>query len=64
VKDFAELARAAAVLATGQLGWRPEEFWMATMAEMRVALEGRFGAPVVPLAGAELARLKERLADE
>jgi len=63
LKDFAELARAVAVLATGQLGWSPDAFWGATLAEVRLAIEGRFGPPVAPLAGAELERLKERLAD-
>lgn len=63
MKDFAEFARAAAVMVTGQLGWRPDEFWSSTMAEVGLAIEGRFGATVAPLAGADLERLKERLAD-
>jgi hypothetical protein len=63
MKDFSELARAAAALATGQLGWRPDEFWAATMAELRLAIEGRFGPPVAPLARVELERLREGLAD-
>jgi hypothetical protein len=64
VQDFAAFARGAAVLATGQLGWQPAAFWQATVAELRLALEGRFGpgAPP-PLAGPELARLQERWPD-
>lgn len=60
MQQFRELARSAAVLATGRMGWTPEQFWAATPADLRMALEGRFGMPEVPLGRGELERLKER----
>lgn len=61
--SFAEVAREAARVATGLLGWDPERFWQATPAELVTALEGRLrpAGEVRPLAGAELAQLIERL---
>lgn len=61
--DFTSLARAAGRVATGVFGWSPATFWAATPAEMRLALEGRFGTGVAPLGVSELARLRERLSD-
>jgi hypothetical protein len=63
VDGFAAVAEAAARLATGGLGWTPATFWAATPAELRLALEGRFGGATMPLGAAELARLRERLSD-
>jgi hypothetical protein len=62
---FAPLARAAAAVATGQLGWTPDLFWKSTPRELLTALQGRFGAPttVTPLGGEELRRLMERAPD-
>lgn len=63
MSDFTRQARQAAMLATGQMGWRPIEFWEATPAELMLALEGRLGPASAPLARGELDRLKERLGD-
>jgi hypothetical protein len=65
VKRFAELARSAAALATGQLGWAPQQFWDSTVFELRTALDGRAGpnAPA-PLARAELAALETKEASD
>lgn len=58
---FAELARAAAALATGQMGWSPEAFWGATVAELQTALEGRLGPDVgAPLGRSEMAELETK----
>lgn len=62
MKRFADLAQAAARLATGQLGWAPTAFWESTVAEFQDALEGRFGAHApVPLGLAELADLETKV---
>jgi hypothetical protein len=59
---FADLSRSAAAIATGQLGWLPQQFWESTVVELRTALEGRFGqdAPA-PLGRAELDKLEEEV---
>lgn len=50
------------MLATGQLGWCPEQFWEATPAELQTALDGRLGpGGSMPLGRAELADLEERV---
>lgn len=60
---FADLARSAAAVATGQLGWLPEHFWNATVSELRTALEGRLGKSAsAPLGRSELAALEKRVA--
>ncbi|MCG2839757.1 phage tail assembly chaperone [Sandaracinobacter sp. RS1-74] len=62
--DFRALARSAAGVATGGLGWPPERFWAATPAELQLALEGRFGAAAgAALGRRELAKLRESLGD-
>lgn len=61
----AELARKAAGLATGQLGWTPDQFWNATPAELQCALQGRFGVEVpAPLGRAELAELETKVSGD
>jgi hypothetical protein len=42
------------------LGWRPDEFWRATPAEMAAALQDDLNEPV---AGDELRRLREQFPD-
>ncbi|MGL6043742.1 MAG: phage tail assembly chaperone [Sandaracinobacteroides sp.] len=60
--DFRSLARGAAVIATGQLGWTPDAFWEATVAELAMAIEGRFGpAAAAPLGRTELELLEKGL---
>ena len=47
-------------LAARMLGWRPEEFWRATPAEMAAALGED---EIEPVAGEELAALMARFPD-
>jgi hypothetical protein len=50
------------MLATGQLGWLPGQFWEATPAELQSALDGRFGTGAsAPLGRAELAELETKV---
>ena len=61
---FSEAAARLAGLAGALLGWRPDEFWRATPAELAavlVALGG--GRDAAPVSQEELARLKERFPD-
>jgi hypothetical protein len=59
---FAGLARSAAMVATGQLGWSADQFWAATPAELQTALDGRFGAVAAkPLGRAELFELETKV---
>ena len=61
---FEAAARRAARVAAVTLGWRPDDFWAATPAELQLALEGRFGAaPALALGRGELVKLRERLGD-
>ena len=60
---FSMVARSAAVVATGPMGWAPERFWLATPAELLLAMEGRFGSSSAALLGRELEQLRERLGD-
>lgn len=55
----ARLAGLAGVL----LGWRPEEFWAATPAELAVILEAMGGERAEAADGGDLARLKEMFPD-
>lgn len=41
MQRFADLARNAAQVATGKLGWTPDQFWQSTAAELAQAIEGR-----------------------
>ena len=61
---FSDAAGRLAGLAGALLGWRPEEFWRATPAELACvlgALNGDGGA--APVSRDELARLKEMFPD-
>jgi len=53
------MAGMAAVL----FGWRPEEFWRATPAELAAVLAALAGESAAPLTRDELTRLKERCPD-
>jgi Phage tail assembly chaperone protein, TAC len=57
---FSDSAALLAGLAGGLLGWRPDEFWNATPAELAAIL-----APAAPSAASadDLARLKEMFPD-
>lgn len=59
---FQGIARSAAALATGILGWSPDSFWDATVAELQSAIDGRLGdKPVSPLGRAEMAALETKV---
>ncbi len=64
---FAAQVIAAARLATGRLGWSPEQFWEATPAELVLAAEGLLGGlqddDRRPLASDDLRALMERFPD-
>ncbi len=55
---FADETRRAAAFAAQMLGWRPDEFWRATPADLRLAMAP--AEPVdAPLSRASLERLME-----
>ena len=56
---FADGARRLAGVAGWLLGWRPEEFWRATPAELAAVLGAALGEDAVEVGvdGGELARL-------
>ena len=55
-----ERAVALAGLAARLLGWRPDEFWRATPAELAAVLHDEM---IEPVAGDELRRLREQFPD-
>jgi hypothetical protein len=63
VTSYAEFARVAARVATGVLGWSPNQFWGATLADLRLAIEGRFGATPAAGMSADLERLMREFPD-
>jgi len=60
---FSEAAARLAGLAGALLGWRPEEFWRATPAELAGVLGALPGGAPAPVTQMELAGLKERFPD-
>jgi uncharacterized phage protein (TIGR02216 family) len=50
-------------LAGALLGWRPDEFWNATPAELGAILAALAGDEIAPASPADLARLKEMYPD-
>lgn len=59
-QGFAELALVLSGLAARQLGWRPDEFWRATPAELVAALAPPAGSDPLPLDRATLQRMMEQ----
>lgn len=59
---FAENARRLSGLVPRLLGWRPEDFWSATPAELAAIFEPPADA-AAPLSRSELAALMERERD-
>ena len=59
-QTFAAAAGQLAGLAGRFLGWRPQEFWSATPAELAAILLPPEGLGETPLGRAELARLMEQ----
>ena len=61
---FSEAAARLAGMAGALLGWRPDDFWRATPAELAAVLAALTGGPgAAPLSRDELAQLKERFPD-
>ncbi len=63
MERFSESARRLAGLAGALFGWRPEEFWRATPAELGAVLEAMTGPDTAPASRADLTRLMERFPD-
>jgi hypothetical protein len=61
---FSDGAARLAGLAGGLLGWRPDEFWQATPAELATIVRALAGDGGGAASGADLARLKEMFPDE
>ncbi|RED16041.1 phage tail assembly chaperone [Parasphingopyxis lamellibrachiae] len=66
MSEFAAAATRLAGLAGMTLGWRPEEFWAATPAELATVLMAFSDddAGGVPAARSDLSRLMEQFPDE
>jgi uncharacterized phage protein (TIGR02216 family) len=60
---FAECAARLAGLAGALLGWRPDEFWRATPAELAAVLEVLAGRPEAGVTRGELAGMMARFPD-
>lgn len=61
---FGEAAARLAGLAGALLGWRPEEFWRATPAELAAVLAALAGPDRAGVARDDLERLMERFPDQ
>jgi hypothetical protein len=60
---FAESAARLAGQAGALLGWRPEEFWRATPAELASVIEALAGERAPQAGAADVARLREMFPD-
>ncbi|MET1113249.1 MAG: phage tail assembly chaperone [Allosphingosinicella sp.] len=60
---FSEGAARLAGLAGALLGWRPDEFWRATPAELGAVLGAMVGEDFKPAGRADLERLMKRFPD-
>ncbi len=60
---FSESAARLAGLAGMLLGWRPEEFWRATPAELGAVLGAMTGPGETPAERSDLERLMQRFPD-
>lgn len=60
---FADGAGRLAGLAGALLGWRPDEFWNATPAELGAVLEALGGERGATAGAGDVARLKEMFPD-
>lgn len=63
MEKFSESAARLAGLAGALLGWRPDEFWRATPAELGAVLGAMAGGPEEAASRSELERLMERYPD-
>jgi uncharacterized phage protein (TIGR02216 family) len=62
-KSFTESAANLAGLAGALLGWRPDEFWRATPAELAAVLAAMLSPEAQSVSAEDLARLMERFPD-
>ncbi|TMJ18695.1 MAG: phage tail assembly chaperone [Alphaproteobacteria bacterium] len=62
-EGFVSAAAKLAGLAGALLGWRPDEFWNATPAELATVIAALAGDEPKPLDANDLARLKEMFPD-
>ena len=62
--SFTESAARLAGLAGALLGWRADEFWRATPAELAAVLRALAGEEEAPPTHDDLARLMERFPDK
>jgi len=60
---FSRSAARLAGLAGALLGWRPDEFWRATPAELGAVLRAMAGDPDEAASRSDLERLMERFPD-
>ena len=60
---FAGAALRLAGLAGALLGWRPDEFWRATPAELAAVMGARAGGEPAPASADDLERLMEMFPD-
>ena len=60
---FSENAARLAGLAGTLLGWRPDEFWRATPAELGAVLGAMIGPGDAPVERSDLERLMQRFPD-
>jgi uncharacterized phage protein (TIGR02216 family) len=63
MERFSEAAARLAGLAGALLGWRPDEFWRATPAELGAVLGAMVGPEVDSTSRSDLERLMERFPD-
>ena len=63
-EGFVSAATKLAGLAGALLGWRPDEFWKATPAELAAVIAALAGDHASAADAADLARLKEMFPDE
>lgn len=65
MSEFAEAANRLAGLAGALFGWRPDDFWAATPAELAANFSALSDedADVTPAAGPDLAQLMEQFPD-
>ncbi|HEX8239997.1 MAG TPA: phage tail assembly chaperone [Allosphingosinicella sp.] len=64
MERFSESAARLAGLAGALLGWRPDEFWRATPAELGAVLSAMAGEDSAPAGRAELDRLMRQFPDQ
>jgi uncharacterized phage protein (TIGR02216 family) len=64
VARFSEAAGRLAGLAGALLGWRPDEFWRSTPAELGAVLGAMAGEDSAAASRSDLERLMERFPDQ